>query len=215
LDWRTIVESFADNGYRQELAAPGVLSTDRPGQPFTDVLLIPELHAIASGNELGLGRIADVVTGAPSIAPDVTELVDALGQVESAYVDPSGCVSLGEAFGPDATDDDVTAYFKNNDPSGLAEPDGWAVGITNGHHAAAVVAVPAEAVEEDAPLRAGVVAEWPSLQSGEALSDVATAEMAATDPERFDFDVAQMPAFVSMLLSHDAPWALCPARPPA
>jgi hypothetical protein len=216
LDWRTVVDSFAANGYTQQLAAAGLLSTERPGQPFTDVLLIPELHAVASGNEEGLGRIADVVAGAPSVAPDVAALVDALGQVESTYLDPSGCVSLGEALGLDATPDDVTAYFKDNDPSGLAEPDGWAVGIAGARAASAVVAVPAEDVAEDARLRAGIVAQWPGVQTGVALADVATTvEVSATHPESFEFDVAQMPSFASMVLTHDAPWALCPARPPA
>jgi hypothetical protein len=210
-----VLQSLVNNGFSQDPSTLGLWKTEEPGQPFDQVLLIPEIRAVASGNDIGLQRIADVISGAPSLRPDVSELVGALGPVESAYVDSRGCVPLGEAFGPDATDDDVTAYFAKNDPSELAEADGWAVGIASAHRATATLSLPAEEVADDAIVRAGIVDRWPGIQTGVPLSDVATSQLTAGQFERFDFDVESMPAFVSMVLTHDAPWALCPTSRPA
>jgi hypothetical protein len=216
LDWRMVEESLADNGFTPVHSTFNLWSTDRSGQPFDQVLLIPELQAIASGNEIGLGRIADVVAGAPSLGAEVADEVSVLGPVESAYLDQTGCVTLGEALGPDATDDEVIDYFKANDPSGLATAEGYVVGISGVRTATAVVSLEDLAPADEASTRHAIVANWPGLQVGMPFAEIADARVRVDGSrEVVSFAVHAMPTFVAMVLTHDAPWALCPSSPPA
>jgi hypothetical protein len=216
LDWRTILESVTRNNFTSLGSQLGLWATADPGQPFTQLLLIPQLRAVASGNSIGIRRIAQVIDGAPAVAAKTVTLINALGPVESAYIEPAGCVSLGEALGPDATNDDLDTFFKRNDASGLAEADGYAVGIRDDRSAAVVLTVAPEYAVADANARTRIVDNWQSVQTGEALADVALADVKAAGAQvQIDFAVRAMPAFRSMVLTHDAPWALCPASPQA
>jgi hypothetical protein len=216
LDWRTVLESLAHNNFTPRTSQIGQWATSDPSQPFSDLLLIPQLRAVASGNDIGIRRIAEVVEGAPSVATNTSALVNALGRVESAYVEPAGCVSLDEALGPDATDDDLDAFFKKNDPSALAEADGYAVGITDATSATVVLNQSEATASADAAARAPILDSWHSVQTGQPFSQVAQADARADGAQvRIDLAVHAMPTFRSMVLTHDAPWALCPAAPPA
>jgi len=218
LSMRTVLQSLQDNGFRPSETAHLWLAPDGEKEPFGDVVVIPELNALAGGSAMGVTRISDVTEGAPSALADLVPLVTGLGPVESAYLDVTGCVPLDQALGPDATEDDVTAYFKKNDPSGLAEVERYAVGTTGRGQAVAFAETSTEPTAEQLRSRALVLDGWPSLQAGVALVDVASAEVEGTaEPapgERTSFDVADSATFRAMVLTDDAPWALCPTRPP-
>ena len=102
LDWSVVTKSLQDNGFEADRTDDETFRTDDPKAPFELVHLIPELHAIAGGNELGLQRISDVVDGAPPYAPLLGPIYDRLDTVESMHV-ATGCVDLPAALGPDAT----------------------------------------------------------------------------------------------------------------
>jgi hypothetical protein len=217
---RTIIESLSANGFTLETGGQ-IWTTAKTGGPFRQAIYLANLNAVALGNEIGLRRIEDVAGGAPSLADQLPALTDALGSPVSAYVDTTGCVSLGEALGPDATDDDRAAFAKRTDASGLATASAWAVGIESGRQATSLLDLtPDDAAvdppvpvtpEQDAIGRADVLDHWKSVQAGVDFGDVARAVVGVPGPlERVSYEVDSMPTFAAMVLTHDAPWALCP-----
>jgi hypothetical protein len=218
LDTRVVVGSLADNGFEFD-AATQFWTTDEPGQPFNRVVYLPHLKALALGNAIGLVRILAVAGGAPSLADQVPSLAATLesSPAESAYIATTGCVSLGEAFGPDASEEDLARYIKTSDAAGLADADAWAVAIESGTAATSYLALTADGpppAPDEAQLRSAVIDTWHSIQADVAFEDVASAEVDVDGSiERTHFEVADMPAFAAMVLTHDAPWALCPTSP--
>jgi hypothetical protein len=218
LDTRVVVGSLADNGFEFD-AATQFWTTDKPGQPFNRAVYLPHLKALALGNAIGLVRILAVAGGAPSLADQLPSLASALrsSSPESAYIATTGCVSLGEAFGPDASEQDLARYIKASDPSGLADADAWAVAIDSGDVATSYLAFAADGpppTADEAQLRSAVIDTWHSVQADVAFEEVASAEVIVGGPiETTRFDVIDMPAFAAMVLTHDAPWALCPTSP--
>jgi hypothetical protein len=213
LDTRVVIGSLVDNGFGFD-AAGQVWTTQKPDQPFNRAVYLPHLNALALGNAIGLVRIVAVDSGAPSLADQLPTLATAL---ESAYVDTTGCVSLGEALGPDASDEEMAGYLNANTPSGLVDADAWAVAIETKATATSYLAVAADGPTpqaDEAQRRSEVIADWQSVQSGVAFDEVASAEVAVDGAiERASFDVADMQTFAAMVLTHDAPWALCPTSP--
>ena len=218
LEWRSVLQSLADNDFAPLDANRDIWVTDDHAQPFERVLIIPELHAIASGNEIGVQRISEVVGGSPSLGhhlAQTTGLPGALGTVESAYLDLTGCVTLGEALGHDVTEEQVTDYFKSNDPSELADAASYGMAIDSNRTAASLLVLPEPAAAAEREARSAVLDGWPGLQTGVPLSDVASFAVRVDEAFEFvDYEVHAMRAFTSMVLTHDAPWALCASEPP-
>jgi hypothetical protein len=218
LDSRLVVGSLVDNGFDFH-SADQLWTARTPGEPFDRAVYLPRLNALALGNAIGLIRVVDVAGGAPSLADEIPTLASTLadGSPESAYVDTTGCVSLGEALGPDASEQDLAGYLTPKSQQGLAAADSWAVAIDSDVAATSYLSVEVDGSTQGADAarsRAAVIAAWHSLQSGLAFDDVASAQVAVDGPiERASFDVADMPAFAAMVLDHDAPWALCPPSP--
>jgi hypothetical protein len=215
---RTVIQSFAANGF--ELQPGGqVWSRDEAGQPFDRALYLPELNAVAIGNPIGMVRLSQVAAGAPSLADQIPALASELGSPLSAYLDLTGCVSVGEALGPDATDDEMTGYVEANDPSQLAPASAWAVPLDSGRSATSYLALTADEPMPSAAAervrRAAILAGWTSIQAGVDFDDVATGVVAVDGSiERVSYEVAAMPMFAAMVLTHDAPWALCATSAP-
>jgi hypothetical protein len=217
---RAVIQSLAANGF--ELPPGGhIWSTERAGEPFSNVVYLPELNAVALGNAIGLIRVSDVAGGAPSLADQIPSLAAALGSPLSAYIDTTGCVSVGEALGPEATDGQLADYVRSNDPSRLAPAKRWAVTIDSRRTATSFLDLGADgAVEPVVPAgeqarRKAVLDGWRSIQAGVAFDDVATAAVSVDGPiERVNYDVTAMSTFAAMVLTHDAPWALCATSTP-
>jgi hypothetical protein len=210
LDWSVVTKSLQDNGFEADPTDDETFRTDDPKAPFALVHLIPELHAIAGGNGLGLQRIADVVGGAPPYAPLLGPIYDRLGTVESMHA-ATGCVDLPSALGPDGTTDDISAFLKKNAISDLAGPASTTVVVSDRKQADIEVEVGSDAPPDDLAVRRGAIESWPGLQSGVPFADVASVTgQRTTDYESFDVEVSDLPTFRSMVLTDDAPWALCP-----
>jgi len=216
LDWRSILRSLQDNGF-----VPGQDDTvwEAPTEgrePFDDLIPIPELNALASGNPIGIERMSDVLDGAPNALDRLAPTVAGLGVVESAYLERTGCVTLERAFGPDATQDDVTAYFKTSDPSELASAEAFGVGIVDDTHARAVLDLGEQGVGPDEiERRSDVIAGWPGIQVDKPFADVASAVVSLEAGfERIELDVFDMATLRAMVFHGDAPWALCPTQAP-
>lgn len=219
LDFRVVLQSLTDNGFEPLEGMPAVWVTDDDRQPFERLLVIPSLNAVAGGNEDGVLRLNEVVSaGAESAFPQAAALTAAMASTESAYLDLTGCVTLGEALGPDASDDDVADFFKKNDASNLADPLSYGVSI-DADGVTSVVTTTAESVQpEQLQARRAVVDGWQSVQAGLPFADVAAAtisESPSGNGELGAYDLSSPEAFVSMVLTHDAPWALCATQPPA
>lgn len=218
LSMRTVLQSLQDNGFRPSETAHVWLAPDDEKAPFGDLVVVPELNALAGGSPIGVTRISDVTEGAPSALGELAAMVSALGSVESAYLDTTGCVTLDEALGPDVTEDDVAAYLKKNDLSRLAEVASYGVGTDGRGGAVTVAEVRGGPTKEAVQARTAVLEQWPSLQAGVDFSDVAAVEVeAVTEPvpgERTRLDLSDPPTFRSMVLTDDAPWAVCPTQPP-
>jgi hypothetical protein len=212
LDWNLVLNSLADNGFVESGEAPGVFVTDDPSAPFETVRLIPEIHGLA----VGAAALPDGDGESPhSIAEELAPVANRLGQPESAYL-RSGCVALETALGPDATEDDVTEYFKHNDPSDLEPPLSTAVAV-NGRSSATVVLRYAtmDAAEKDATQREQIINGWPSRQTGRPFASAGTAQVSVEEGYgHVDIAVDDLPLLARMVLTDDAPWALCPATPP-
>ena len=129
-------------------------------------------------------------------------------------------MSLGEALGPDATDADRRAFAKANDAADLASASVWAVTIDSADSASSVLDLGADdpdatastvAPSVEAALRSAVLTGWASVQAGVDFGDVASGSRESSDGqlERVEYDVQAMPTFAAMVLTHDAPWALC------
>jgi hypothetical protein len=210
LDWSVVTKSLQDNGFAADPTNVETFRTDDPNAPFELVHLIPELHAIAGGNELGLQRISDVVDGAPPYAPLLGPIYDRLDTVESMHA-ATGCVDLPTALGPDATTDDVTAFLKKNPIDDLAAPVSTTVVVSDRRAADIEVEVGAEAPADDLAMRQTAIESWPGLQTGIPFAEVAAVRGERADAyEFFDVEVADPPTFRAMVLTDDAPWALCP-----
>ncbi|HSS68729.1 MAG TPA: hypothetical protein VLK34_09285 [Nocardioidaceae bacterium] len=215
---RTVIQSLDRNGFTLE---PGgqTWSTESGNEPFTQAVYLPELNAVALGNAIGLRRIVEVAGGAPSLADQIPTLGAALGSPLSAYVDTTGCVSLGEALGPDATDGDRRAFAKANDVADLASASAWAVTIDSDDSASSLLDLGADdpdatvstvAPSDEVALRSAVLSRWASVQAGVDFGDVAAGVVTVGGQlERVEYDVQAMPTFAAMVLTHDAPWALC------
>jgi hypothetical protein len=210
LDWSVVTKSLQDNGFEADPTDDETYRTDDPKAPFALVHLIPELHAVAGGNALGLQRISDVVDGAPPYAPLLGPIYDRLGTVESMHA-ATGCVELPNALGPDATTDDLSAFLKKNAINDLAAPVSTTVVVSDPKGADIEVQVGADAPADDLGIRQAAIESWPGLQTGIPFADVATvAGERAGDYESFDAEVSDLPTLRSMVLTDDAPWALCP-----
>jgi hypothetical protein len=218
---RAVVRSLAANGF--ELQPGGhVWSIDRAGEPFTQAMYLPTLNAIVLGNAIGLIRVAAVAGGAPSLADQIPTLAAGLGSPLSAYIDTTGCVSVGEALGPGATDGELADYAKANNISALAPADAWAVTIESAARATSFLDLEAEKPSRapvplaiESARRAAIVNGWMSLQAGVPFDQVAHGDVTVDGAiERVDYRVAVMPTFAAMVLSHDAPWALCATSAP-
>jgi hypothetical protein len=211
LDWNVVQNSLADNGFVESGEAPELFVTENAAAPFDAVRLIPEIHGLAVGDAALPSGEGDAPL---SIADELGPLANRLGPLESAYF-RADCVALETALGPDVVEDDLTAYFKHNDPSGLRPPTDTAIGINGGSSATAVLQyAEADAAAADAPQRERIINTWPSLQAGEPFATIGTAHVRA---ERgyglVDIDVVDLPPLARMVLTDDAPWALCPASP--
>ena len=212
LDWNVVPNSLADNGFVESGEAPELFVTENAAAPFDTVRLIPEIHGLAVGDAAFPSGEGDAPL---SVADELSPLANRLGPLESAYF-RADCVSLEAALGPDVVEDDLTAYFKHNDPSGLRPPVNTAVGFLGGSSATAVLQyAEADAAAADAPQRERIINTWPSLQAGEPFATIGTAHVRA---ERgyglVDIDVADPSRLARRVLTDDAPWALCPASPP-
>jgi hypothetical protein len=215
---RTVIQSLDRNGFTLE---PGgqIWSTESGNEPFTQAVYLPELNAVALGNAIGLRRIVEVAGGAPSLADQIPTVAAELGSPLSAYIDTTGCVSLGEALGPDATDADRRAFAKANDAADLASASVWAVMIDSDDSASSLLDLGADdpdatastvAPSVEAALRSAVLTGWASVQAGVDFGDVASGVVSLGGQlERVEYDVQAMPTFAAMVLTHDAPWALC------
>jgi hypothetical protein len=212
LDWNVVLNSLSDNGFTETEGSPGEFETDNPTAPFDEVRLLPQIHALAVGDAAVPGPDA----AAPqSAGAELVPLANRLDEVESAFFRP-GCVPLESALGPDVDDDDLTAYFRANDPSGLRAPAASALAI-HGQSSATVLLRYDEprAAFADARPREVIVEDWPSLQLGRPFSDVAQVVVEVKGGFGVvELDVRDMPALARMALTDDAPWALCPAGPP-
>ena len=215
---RTVIQSLDANGFTLESGGQ-IWSTESADEPFAQAVYLPELNAVALGNAIGLRRIVEVASGAPSLADQIPALAAELGSPLSAYVDTTGCVSLAEALGPDATNADRRTFAKANDAADLSSASAWAVTIDSADSASSVLDLGADdpdatasTVEPsvEAALRSAVLNRWASVQTGVDFSDVASA-VVSIEPqlERVEYDVQAMPTFAAMVLTHDAPWALC------
>ncbi|MEP6667458.1 MAG: hypothetical protein ABJA81_13510, partial [Nocardioidaceae bacterium] len=217
LDWIVVISSLIDNGFTQNQTTPSEWSTTDGHAPFSVVRLLPELHAVATGNAIGIERVGQVVEGAPSIAADLGQLTDLLtnrlGDVESAAFS-TGCVTVEQAMGPDVRDNDLATYFAKHDPSALLSSARAAVGIDGPGAARVELELAADVTTDDVALRTNLVDSWSSVQSGLPFSVVATVRAAGSgNVESIDVDVRRMDAFATMVLTDDTPWALCPATP--
>lgn len=214
LDWSVVTQSLQDNGFEPDPTNDATFRTEDPKAPFDLVHLIPELHALAGGNELGLRRIADVIEGAPPYAPLLGPIYDRLDTVESMHA-ATGCVDLPAALGPDATTDDIDTFLKTNPVDDLTAPLSSTVVVSDHRHADIEVEMEPDAAAHDLDLRRSAVESWPGLQTGTPFVDVAQLEASRHEPyESFNLDVAAMPTFRAMVLTDDAPWALCPYAEP-
>jgi hypothetical protein len=215
VDERDVVQSLAANGFTLQ-SGEHVWTTDRTDDPFMRAVYLPELNAIALGNAIGLRRISEVAGGAPSLADQLPSLATQLGSPLSAYIDTTGCVSLGEALGPDATEADISAFAKSNDAAHLAPATAWAATIDSARTAtslldlAPVDGAATASPDEETRRRAEILDNWTSVQAGIPFDDVAAGEVSVEGSiERVRYHVRAMPAFAAMVLAHDAPWALC------
>lgn len=211
LDWGVVTRSLRDNGFVPD-GDPDTFRSDDPGAPFALVHLIPELHAVAGGNPIGVQRLTEVVDGAPPFGPKVGAVYDRLGTVESLHAS-TGCVDLAATLGPDSTSDDVTAFLRKNPISGLAPAVSTIVAVSDRRTATIEVEAGAGASPQDVGARLSAMRTWPGLQSGtpfEAVADVSG--QLNGDYESFTADIHAMPTFRAMVITDDAPWALCPAR---
>ncbi len=213
LDLIVVISSLIDNGFRQDQSDPSVWTTSDDRAPFRTVRMLPELHAVAAGNLIGITRISHVVAGAPSLAYHAEPLVEGLNNAESlAY--STGCVSLERAMGPGVKAGDLTAYFNRHDPSRLLTTLRTVVGIDGPGSARIALELASDATSEDLSLRTDLVHSWSSLRQGLPFSDVATASTTGSgNVESLDVDVRRMDVFKAMVLTYDTPWALCPATP--
>ena len=210
LDWSVVTKSLENNGFEQDGTDPDTYRTDDPKAPFGLVHLVPELHAVAGGNEIGVKRLADVVEGAPPIASRIGAAYDRLGTVESLRL-TDGCVDLPAALGLDATDDDVSTFLKQTAIGDLETPASTTVAVSDRRRASIEVDVGAGATEDDLATRTAAIRSWPGLQNGTPFADVAEVTGSLHESfESYTVDVAAMPAFRAMVLTDDAPWALCP-----
>ena len=210
LDWSVVTKSLQDNGFEADPTDDETFRTDDPKAPFELVHLIPELHAIAGGNELGLQRISDVVDGAPPYAPLLGPIYDRLDTVESMHA-ATGCVDLPAALGPDATTDDIAAFLKKNPIRDLATPVATTVVVSDRRAADIEVEVGADAPPDDLTVRQAAIEAWPGLQTGIPFAEVAAVRGERADAyESFDVEVSDPATFRAMVLTDDAPWALCP-----
>lgn len=214
LDWSVVTNSRQHNGFEQDGSDPETFRSDDPKAPFDIIHLIPELHAVAGGNEIGVKRLADVVEGAPPYAPKIGAVYDRLETVESLQVS-TGCVDLSSALGPDSTSDDVTAFVEKNVISELAPAVSTVVSVADRRRASIEVELGAGATEEDVATRIAAMRSWPGLHSGRAFADVADATGSLHDAyESFAVDVSDMATLRAMVLTDEAPWALCPFTEP-
>jgi hypothetical protein len=212
LDWNVLLSSLAANGYVESDETPGVFTASKQSVPFEQVRLVPQIHAIAVGDVALPDGGDDEVP--PSITDHYDQLVEGLGNPESAYLRPR-CVSLEAALGPDARDDDLTAYLGKNDASALQTPGRVAVAINDDSSATVVIEYEDGAsAAADVELRETIINHWPSLQTGESFPTVGVAHASVDSTLTIvDIDVADVRRFASMVLTDDAPWALCPAAP--
>jgi hypothetical protein len=73
------------------------------------------------------------------------------------------------------------------------------------------VEVGAQAPADDLAVRQTAIESWPGLQTGIPFAEVAAVRGERADAyESFDVEVADPPTFRAMVLTDDAPWALCP-----
>jgi hypothetical protein len=215
VDERTVVQSLAANGFTLE-SGGHVWATDKTNEPFVRAVYLPELNAVALGNAIGLRRISEVAGGAASLADQIPSLAAHLGSPLSAYIDTTGCVSLGEALGPDATEADIRAFAARNDADQLAPATAWAVTIDSTRAATSLLDLASDDGEmtaspaEETRRRAAILDNWTSVQAGIAFDGVAAGEVSVEGSiERVRYQVRAMPPFAAMVLAHDAPWALC------
>jgi hypothetical protein len=213
LDWNLVLMSLAANGFVESPETPELYTTENPALPFTQVRLLPESHALAVGEVVLSDGGADDRPG--SIVEEFGSMIDELGTPESAYLRP-GCVSLRSALGPDAVDEDVAAYFKHNDPSKLQSPKRVAVGINDDSSATVLLQYDDDATATaDAGSREAIVNHWPSLQTSAPFSTVGVAQMETdADLGRVEIAIDNVALLATMVMTDDAPWALCPATPP-
>lgn len=210
LDWSVVTGSLADNGFAVDANDPDTFTTDDRQAPFSLVHLIPELHAVAGGNPLGVQRLTEVVEGAPPFGPRIGPVYDRLGTVESLQVS-TGCVDLAAALGPDSTSDDITEFLRGNVIGNLAPALSTTVSVAGRRTASIEVEAAAGATADDLDARQRAMRSWPGLQTGVPFADVADVRGALNgDYESFTLDVTDMPTFRAMVLTDDAPWALCP-----
>jgi hypothetical protein len=214
LDWIDVISSLIDNEFQQDQSQPSVWTTSDKQAPFTIVRLLPEVRAVAVGNAIGITRIGQVAAGAPSIAADVGRLAEQLSDAESVQLSP-GCVTVEQAMGPDATDDDVSAYLRHHNVSQLLSATQSAVGTAGPRSARALVQLASAATSDDISLRTDLVSSWSSVHTGIAFRDVASVSASGSgDVESLAVDVHEADVFRDMVLTHDTPWALCLASPP-
>ena len=191
LDWSVVTKSLQDNGFAADPTNVETFRTDDPKAPFELVHLIPELHAIAGGNELGLQRISDVVDGAPPYAPLLGPIYDRLDTVESMHA-ATGCVDLPTALGPDATTDDIAAFLKKNPIDDLTSPVSTTVVVSDRRAADIEVEVGAQAPADDLAVRQTAIESWPGLQTGIPFAEVAAVRGERADAyESFDVEVVR------------------------
>lgn len=223
LEWRDVLESLDRNGFAPVDGEPGVWSGGGDDAPFDDVLLVPDLHLVAGGNDEGLRRLAEVAFGgADSVADRAAPLVADAAEPESAYLDLTGCVTLAEALGPDATDDDTEAFFRGGDAADLADATAYAVLLAGRSSAEVVTTTDAAVTDVQLAARQDLLDRWQSVQAAVPFSDIATATVdrrgageGEREGERVSVDVRSAAGFIAMVVTHDAPWALCSSSPPA
>jgi hypothetical protein len=214
LDWSIVTKSLASNGFQPSSTDPRTLRTDDSGAPFQLVRLIPELHVVAVGNEIGLLRIGNVVDGAPSFGQRVGSFYDRLDAVESMHV-TTGCVEIPDALGPESTTDDVTALLRQSPIAGLVPARLSAVVTADRGTAHVEVDAGGGATEHDLQTRLAIARSWPGLQTGVPFADVASMRGSVDSPyESFTLQVSRMRELRAMTLTGDAPWALCPYQGP-
>jgi hypothetical protein len=209
------VQSLAANGFTLE-SGGHVWATDQTDEPFVRAVYLPELNAVALGNAIGLRRISEVAGGAPSLADQIPSLAANVGSPLSAYIDTTGCVSLGEALGPDATAADISAVATRDDVTQLAPATAWAVTIDSTRTATSLLDLATDdgamtaSPREEMRRRAAILDNWTSARAGIAFGGVAAGTVSVEGSiERVRYEVHVMPTFAAMVLTHDAPWALC------